>query len=107
MQGGPSQVRDGWLQGVETVVQRQERVLAEGYDQRFFLTGEHRRSRPLRPHWGIARKRTLFPFTGGLWVQMIPLSEGGNAVGTALYGLADGLSRAAQSCGCSRVVIVP
>ena len=37
MQGGPGQMRDRRLQGVEAVVQRQQCMLAEGDDDRFLL----------------------------------------------------------------------
>ena len=40
MQGGARQVRDGGLQGVETIVQRQQSVLAEGDDDRLFRDRE-------------------------------------------------------------------
>jgi hypothetical protein len=37
MQGRPGQVRDGRLQGIEAIVERQQRVLAEGDDNGLFL----------------------------------------------------------------------
>src|SRR4029453_6332777 len=37
MQGRPGEVWDGRLQGIETIVQRQQRMLAEGNDDRLFL----------------------------------------------------------------------
>jgi hypothetical protein len=40
MQQRARQVRDGGLQGIEAVIQRQERVPAEGNDDRFLIGGE-------------------------------------------------------------------
>ena len=37
MQGRPGQVWDGRLQGIEAIAERQQRVLAEGDDNGFFL----------------------------------------------------------------------
>ena len=37
MQGRPGQVRNGRLQGIEAVVERQQRMLAEGDDDSLFL----------------------------------------------------------------------
>jgi hypothetical protein len=53
MQGRPGQMRDRRLQSIEAVVQRQQCMLAEGDDDRFFLRRQHCRVRRFRPHRGI------------------------------------------------------
>ena len=42
MQGRAGQVRDRRLQGIKTVIKRQQRVFAEGNDDRLFLNAQHR-----------------------------------------------------------------
>jgi hypothetical protein len=37
MQGRTGELRDGWLQGVETVVQGQQRVFAKSHDDGLLL----------------------------------------------------------------------
>ena len=43
-------MRDGRLKRVEAIIERQQRMLAEGDDERLFLGGEDGRARRLRPH---------------------------------------------------------
>lgn len=45
VQGRPRQVRDRWLQRVEAIVERQQRVAAEGHNNGLFLARQNRRSR--------------------------------------------------------------
>ena len=68
-------MRDRRLQGIEAVVQRQERVLAEGNDRRFFLGGQHRRARALRSHGRAMHEGPLAPLGDRLVVQSVPRSE--------------------------------
>ena len=49
IQRGPRQVRNGRLQRVEAVIQRQQRVLAEGDDDRLLFQRQQRRAGLLRP----------------------------------------------------------
>lgn len=42
-------MRDGWLQGVQAVIQRQQRVPPEGYNDRLFLDRQNRRLRSFGP----------------------------------------------------------
>jgi hypothetical protein len=55
-------VRDGGLEPVEAVVERQERVAAEGDDNRFLLGCEHSRANFLGPHRRVGRGGALAPF---------------------------------------------
>jgi hypothetical protein len=56
------QVWDRRLEGVETVVQRQERVPAEGEDDRLLLRREHGGAGVLGTHPGIGCGLALLPF---------------------------------------------
>lgn len=94
MEGGAREVRDRGLERVEAVVERQERVLAEGYDGRFFLRGERRRAGLLRPHRRVVSERALLPLRDGLAVDAVTRGELGHALFAPLDGAADGLRRA-------------
>src|SRR4029077_20988567 len=49
MQGRPGQVRNGRLQGIEAVVERQPRMLSEGDDDSLFLGRQDCRARAFGP----------------------------------------------------------
>jgi hypothetical protein len=49
MEGGARQMREGRLQGVEAVVERQQGMPSEGDDHRLFFRGQDRRFGFLRP----------------------------------------------------------
>ena len=55
MQRRPSQVRDGRLQGVEAIVERQQRMATESHDDRLVLDREDRRPRLLRAGLQVGR----------------------------------------------------
>jgi len=61
--------REGVLQGVEAIVERQLRLLAKGHG--FLLRREHRRGGP-GPHRSIGR-RPLAPFRNRFDVDTVPL----------------------------------
>jgi hypothetical protein len=42
MQGRACQVRDAWPQGIQAIVQRQQRVFAKGHNRSFFLFSQNR-----------------------------------------------------------------
>src|SRR6185437_14849137 len=67
MQGRPSQVRNGRLQGIEAVVERQHRVLAEGDDDALFLRRQDCRARSLRPMGASLTKARLRHLATVLW----------------------------------------
>ncbi len=48
MQRGPCQMRNCRLEGIQAIIERQERMLAEGDDDRFLLHRKHGRARFLR-----------------------------------------------------------
>jgi len=75
VQAGAGQVRDGRLQRIETVVQRQQCVLAEGDDHRLLLPRKHRRAPVLRPHWGVLDEAALAPLLNGLRVDPVTRAQ--------------------------------
>ena len=42
MQGRARQMRDAWLQGIQAIIQRQQRVFAKGHNRSFFLLSQNR-----------------------------------------------------------------
>ncbi len=87
-------MRDRRLQGVETVVERQQRVLSKGDDDRLVLKRQHRRMRVFRPRALIGNRRALLPFGDGFLVDAIAPGEGSQALLTMLYRSTHRLCRA-------------
>jgi hypothetical protein len=75
MQGGACEVGDGGFQGIEAVVQWQQRLLAEGDDDRLLFAGEHRGSGLLGSHGRIGDDGALAPFCDGFQVKAIKLAQ--------------------------------
>ena len=73
VQGRAREVRDGLLQGIQTVIERQQRVLAKGHSNSLFFDREYRRS-GLRPHRGIGRRGAFTPLGHRLRVNTVALS---------------------------------
>ena len=71
MQRGARQMRDRRLQGVEAVVERQERVTAEGHDDRLLLGGEHGGARLARPDRTVLDAGPSLPLRHRLRVQPV------------------------------------
>src|SRR5215204_817282 len=93
MEAGAGQVRDAHLQGVEAVVEREQRPLTEGYNDGSLLRGEHGRARLTRPHRGVFDGGALAPFSHRLSV-VIALSRARYAFLTMLYRSTQCRSRA-------------
>ncbi len=62
MQSRACQMRDAGLQGIKTVIQRQQRMPAKGYDHRFVRLGQDRGSRLFGTCLLILNRLTLPPF---------------------------------------------
>src|SRR6185312_4778905 len=86
-------MRNRRLKGVETIVERQQRMLAEGDDQRFFLLGENRRMRLLRSHPSVAGRTSPPPFGDRLRIDPVAARQFPQARLTILYFSTDRLSR--------------
>jgi len=75
MEGGTSELRDGGLECIEAVVEREQGMLAEGYGNGLLLAGECGGNPLLRPHGSIFHKGALPPFLDRLGVDPVTLRE--------------------------------
>src|SRR5215210_5450628 len=87
-------MRNSGLQGIETVIQRQEGVTAEGHNDRLLLGREDRRVRRLRAGPLVSRKGALLPLRDGLLVDAVALGQAPQARLTMLYRSTDCRCRA-------------
>src|SRR3546814_14090370 len=78
---------------METVGQGQQRVFAEGDDDRLVLDAQHRRMNILRPGRQILDRCSLLPLGHGLLVDPVALRQSSQALFTMLYCSTDGLYR--------------
>jgi len=69
MQRRTRQMRDAWLQGIETVIERQQRVAPKSDNHGVLLDAENRRMRFLRSHPHVLNRLTLAPLGDGLDVD--------------------------------------
>ena len=81
------------LQGIKTVVERQECVLAEGDDDRLVLDRKYCRLRVLRSGLQISDGAALFPLGDGLGIDAVPPGKAPQALLTMLYRSTDRLCR--------------
>jgi hypothetical protein len=86
-------VRYRGLQGIKTVVERQECVLAEGDDDRLVLDRKHCRLRVLRSGLQISDGAALFPLGDGLGIDAVPPGKAPQALLTMLYRSTERLCR--------------
>src|SRR5512135_1306620 len=68
-------MRDGRLERVKTIVERQQRVLTERNGKGLFFGAEHGRVRCLRPHRGIVDEGALLPLRHRLRVEVVAPGE--------------------------------
>ena len=69
VQRRPCQVRDRRLQGIEAIVERQQRVPTESNNCRLLFFGQDRRARVLRPGLHVLDCRALAPLRHHLWID--------------------------------------
>jgi hypothetical protein len=69
------QVRNGRLQRIETIVERQERMLSEGDDDGLFLERQNRRFRLFRAGRKIGNRRSLLPLGNRLLIDPVALRK--------------------------------
>src|ERR1700733_11485201 len=86
-------MRDRRLQGIEAIVERQERVPAEGDEDRLLLDREHRGFWFTRAGWQIGDGAALLPFGDGLRVDAVAQGQRPQARLTMLYRSTDRLCR--------------
>lgn len=82
------------LQGKEAVIQRQQRMLAEGDYDRLLFYAQYRRMGILRPRRQILDCRALLPLNDGLLVDPVTLGQNPQALLTMLHRSTDCLCRA-------------
>ena len=87
-------MRDRRLQGVEAIVERKQRVLTEGDDNRFLFNREHRGRRRLRSHSRVSGSRSALPLGDRLRVDPVVTSQRPYALLTMLYRSTHRLCRA-------------
>ena len=85
VQRRPRQMRDGRLQGIEAIVERQQRMAAKGDDHRLILDREDRRLRLGWPHRQIGHRGPLLPLGDRLLVDPVALGQRSQARLTMLY----------------------
>ncbi len=61
MQGRARQMRNGWLQGIKAVIQRQQRMAPKGNDRRLLGLRQHGGARVRRPGLHVLDRRPLPP----------------------------------------------
>ena len=66
-------MRDGGLQRIEAIIERQQRVLAESHGDGLVLDGQDRRARVLRPHGRIVDEGPLLPLGDRLRINAVTL----------------------------------
>src|SRR4029077_8793184 len=93
MQRRAGQMRQRCLQGIEAVVERQERMPAKGDDDRFVLDRQHRGLRFSRSSRQIGDRPALAPLGHGLLVDPVVLGQSPQALLTMLYRSTNRLSR--------------
>ena len=77
-------MRDGGLQGIQAVIQRQQGMPTEGDDDGLVLDGEHGGSRLLRPGRQVVDGAALPPLGDGLLVDAVAAGQGPQALLTML-----------------------
>src|SRR5271163_2922496 len=86
-------MRNGGLQGIKAIVERQQRMPAEGDDHGLFLDGQDRRSGLLRTCRQIGRRRPRLPLGDRLRIDAVALGQRPQALLTMLYRSTDRLCR--------------
>src|SRR5664279_2824864 len=86
-------MRNRRLKGVEAIVEREQRVPAEGDDDRLLLGRKYSRLGFFRPCPQIGDRRSLLPFRDRLLIDPVSLGERPQALLTILYRSTDRLCR--------------
>src|SRR5215213_2475946 len=77
-------MREGGLEGIEAVIERQERVPPKGNDDRLFLEREHRRLGLLGSGGPVGNRATLLPLRDGFWIDAVAPGQAPQALLTML-----------------------
>src|ERR1700692_2251189 len=82
-------MRDRRLQGIETIIERQQRMAAEGDDDTLLPDRQHRGLRLARAGWQIGDRTALLPLGDGLRVDPVAPGQSPQARLTMLYRSTD------------------
>jgi hypothetical protein len=82
-------MRDCRLQGIKTIIERQERVPAEGDDDGLLFDRQYGGLRVLGTGRQINNRAALLPLCNGLWIDPVASSQGPQALSTMLYRSTD------------------
>src|ERR1017187_2524210 len=82
-------MRDRRLQGIETIIERQQCMPAEGDDDRLLPDRQHRGLRLARAGWQIGDRTALLPLGDGLRVDPVAPGQSPQARLTMLYRSTD------------------
>jgi len=93
MKRGPGQVRDRGLQGIESIIERQQCVSAKRDNNRFPFARQDCGMRILRAGRKIGYGCSALPFGDGLLVDAVALRKRSQALLTILYCSTDRLCR--------------
>src|SRR5215217_6064928 len=77
-------MRNGGLERVEAIIERQERVPPKGNDDRLVLEREHRRLGLLGSGGPVGNRATLLPLGDGFWIDAVALGQRPQALLTML-----------------------
>src|SRR5215212_4914741 len=77
-------MREGGLEGIEAIIERQERVPPKGNDERLFLEREHRRLGLLGSGGPVGNRATLRPLGDGFWIDAVAPGQHPQALLTML-----------------------
>ena len=89
----PRKMRDGRLQGIKAIVERQQRKAAKGDDHRLVLDRQDRRLRLGWPRRNIGHRGPLLPLGDRFLVDPVALGQCSQALLTMLYRSTDCLCR--------------
>src|SRR5215218_2658156 len=87
-------MREGGLEGIEAIIERQERVAPKGNDDRLFLEREHRRLGLLGSGGPVGNRATLLPLRDGFWIDAVAPGQHPQALLTMLDRSTDRRRRA-------------
>lgn len=90
-------MRDAGLEGIQAIIQRQQRVLTESDDGGFFFLRQNRRIHLLRPHRSIVGESAFLPLGDSLRVDPVLSGQRVQALLTMLYCSTHSLCRAGAS----------
>src|SRR6202051_3230170 len=89
MQRRAGKMRDRGLQGIKTIIERQERVPTEGDNRRLLFNRQHGGLWTLGTSWQIGDRTAFLPLGNGLRIDPVASSEGPQALLTMLYRSTD------------------